>query len=441
MRWRIAVPATIGLGLASFLAWAFRPSLYAPYFEGRAYVDIACGNYSRVPSYYGDRVVHPLLARLLAHLARVPIEAHVFLWLSVGSLIAFFVFVGIYYGLQYSTAGGAWVFLLATATVVDQYRNYYWHDLFYAAVCALFFLALRANVWISLPLILLLYATRESTVILVIALLFVAVIHRKWLFVAAVSLVGLAGMKLDSVLVARSLPEKHGIPMFLLDLLKLPYNFAYNICGLVLWTNTNASTLPPPIRTARLPQWLHLGNIHEIGFCGFFWRNPVSTLLILAAAFGVLPLVVFRVVACGKMRAIRRRIDLTTALVFGGFMFVLSPLTGTLPGRYVLYGWPLFWIFGVTVIGETFRNWKTRASIIGLSLCVCWTPALVRLALGPSISGPESVSKLTAAGMIVSLAIILLLNVAAWRVIVAGHADTVVYARPVSLANGPPENF
>jgi hypothetical protein len=429
----------IALGLASFLALVFHPPLYAPYFEGRFYVDIARGNYGHIPSYYGGRVVHPLLARLVAHLAGAPIDAHVFLLLSVGSLIAFFFFVAIYYSWEYSSAGGVWIFLLVTATVVDQYRNYYWHDLFYAAICALLFLALRANVWISLPLVLLLYMTRESTLILVIALLVVAGIHRKWLFGLAVLTVGLVGAKLDSVLLGRSLPGKHGIPMFVLDLLKLPYNFAYNVCGLELWTNTNASTLPPPVRTAPVPPWLHLGNIHEIGFCGFFWQNPVSTLLILAAAFGVLPLVVFQAVARGAMPDMRERVDLMTALVFGGLMFVLSPLTGTLPARYVLYGWPLFWIFGVATLNGVFRNWKTRASIIGLSLCVCWTPALVRLAFGPSISGPESVSTLTPAGMVVSLALILLLNVAAWRLTTADDVDTVADAKDFRLADDPPQ--
>lgn len=247
MNRRIAINVTIAVVLSSFLAFLFRPSLYAPYFEGRTYLAIAQGNYSHIPSYYAARVVHPLLARLLARIAGVPIDAHVFLWLSVASLIAFFVFVAIYYGLEYSSASGIWLFLLVTATLVDQYRNYYWHDLFYAALCALFFLALRANVWISLPLVLLLYMTRESTIVLVVALVAVAAVRRRWGLCFAAALVGLIGMKLDSALLARALPNKHGIPVFFLDLLKLPYNFAYNICGLEIWTNTNASTLPPPI--------------------------------------------------------------------------------------------------------------------------------------------------------------------------------------------------
>lgn len=360
-----------------------------------------------------------------------PIDAHVFLWLSVASLIAFFVFVAIYYGLEYSSASGIWLFLLVTATLVDQYRNYYWHDLFYAALCALFFLALRANVWTSLPLVLLLYMTRESTIVLVVALVAVAAVRRRWGLCFAAALVGLIGMKLDSALLARALPNKHGIPVFFLDFLKLPYNFAYNICGLEIWTNTNASTLPPPIWTAHIPAWLNLGHIREIGSCGFFWQNPASTFLVLASAFGILPLALFRV---AKMRGWKlrwpQRIDLATALLFGALMFALTPLTGTTPARYVLYGWPAFWIFGVAVLNDAFTTWRKRAYVVIFSLCVSWTPALVRLMLGPSISGAQSISTVTATGLIVSIALVLLLNAIAWPLI---SADELV-ASPVGDA-------
>lgn len=125
-----------------------------------------------------------------------------------------------------------------------------------------------------------------------------------------------------------------------------------------------------------------------------------------------------------------QRIDLATALLFGALMFALTPLTGTTPARYVLYGWPAFWIFGVAVLNDAFPTWRKRACVVIFSLCVSWTPALVRLMLGPSISGAQSISTVTATGLIVSIALVLLLNAIAWPLI---SADELV-ASPVGDA-------
>ena len=112
----------------------------------------------------------------------MPIDARAFLWVSAAALIVFFTCLGAYYGLEFPSAPRLWLLLAATAMIVDQYRNYYWHDLFYAALCALFFLALRANWWVSLPIILLLCVTRESTVILVAVLVAITAFRRQWAF-------------------------------------------------------------------------------------------------------------------------------------------------------------------------------------------------------------------------------------------------------------------
>jgi len=438
---RIAVNVTLAAVLAGFLALVFRPAFYPPYFEGRTYLAMARGNYARIPGYYGGRVLHPLVARLLARIAGVPVDARVFLWLSVASLLAFFVFIGLYYRLEYSSGGRIWLFLLVTATVVDQYRNYYWHDLFYAALCALFFLVLRANVWISLPFALLLYITRESTIVLVVALVAVAAVRRRWKLCSAAAFVGLVGMKLDSALLAHALPNTQGMPVFVLDLLKIPYNFAYNICGLEIWTNTNASTLLPPVWTAPVPVWLHLGHIREIGYCGFFWQNPASTFLALAAAFGVLPLALVRVAKARDWQVPwPERIDLATALLFGGLMFLLAPLTGTIPARYVLYGWPLFWLFGVAVLHRAYPASRKRAYIILFSLCISWTPAAVRLVLGPSIGGAQSISTLTTPGLILSIVVIVVLNAISWRFLAVDSPQASLvpgFSEPMSLSHKP----
>jgi len=413
----ILVTLGLALVLGSVLAWAFRPDLYAPYDEGRAYVMIANGDHSPVYSYYAGRVFHPFVARAVAQVAHVPIDARLFRWISTAALISLFLLLGANYGLDYSRTGAIWLFLLLTPAVVDPYGNYYWHDLFYAALCALFLLALRANPWIALPIVLLLYLTRESTVVLVAALVMIAATRRRWAYCFAALLVGLAAMKVDSALVARGLPNNEGIPVMLLDVLKVPYNFLYNVCGVELWINTNAATLDPPIWATHVPAWLHLGNIREIGYSGFSWQRPGLTLLTMATAFGIMPLAAIQRLARDGRRLFLGRFDISTALVYGGLMFFLTPLVGTAPSRYVLYGWPIFWLFGVSALQTALPDWRQRIEVVLLSVCVSWIPALVRLATGPAIRAPQSVSTVTSLGLGISLALVFTAYIFGWQMV------------------------
>lgn len=410
---------TLGAGclLGAVLALVFRPSLYAPYAEARDYVNIANLNFTQISGYYAGRVLHPLFVRLVASAFHVPIDAHTFLCVSAAALIIFFASLGVYYGLEFPSSPGLWLLLAVTATIVDQYRNYYWHDLFYAALSALFFLALRANYWISLPIVLLLYVTRESTIILVVALIAVTAFQRQWAYCLSAAAVGVTGMILEAALVARALPNHHGISMGLLDALKIPYNFAFNFCGLEFWTNTNAATNDAPKWIANLPVWLHLGNIHQVGFSGFFWERPASTLLVLSTSFGILPLVVIRSAAWAWKRSLLRRCDLAVACLYGTLMFVLAPLQGTDPARYVLYGWPVFWILGVAVLEGLFFDRRKRFEIVLLSVCAAWAPAAVRFATGPRARGPERFSEVSHMGLLISLAFVIAIYIWAWRVL------------------------
>jgi hypothetical protein len=427
----------VALILSSALALAFRPSFYPPYAEGRMYVDMAGGNYSHIYSYYGGRVLHPLTAGFLAHLFHRPVDAALFIKISAFSLIALFVLLAISYGLDYSYAGGLWLFILVTPTLVDSYRNYYWHDLFYAALCALFFLALRANPWLALPVMFLLYLTRESTVVLVAALVIIAVLRGQWRLCFAAAVVGVIAMRLDAALVARSLPNNEYVSMPLLDLLKVPYNFMHNICGVELWTNTIAATATPPIWTMPVPSWLHIGHIREVGYSGFFWESPARTLLMSLTAFGILPLAAIRSIYHNGRSLLRERLDIVTALVYGGLTFVLAPLVGTQPERYILYAWPVLWLFGVGALDDVFRNPRKRIEILALSLLVAWIPATIRLVTGPPVEGPESVSNVASWGLVVSLALAIFAYAGAWRIFEsapavspAGHSAAVSSSVP-----------
>lgn len=413
----LAITVGIALLLGGSLAFAFRPAEYAPYQEGQAYVAIARGNHGLVYSYYGGRVLHPLVARVVARAAHTGIDARVFIWLSAASLVALFLLVAGHYGMDYASAGGLWLVLLVTASVIDSYRNYYWHDLFYAALCALLFLLMRANLWAALPIVFFLYLTRESTVVLVAAIVVIAALQRQWKFCVAVIILGLVAARVDSALVARAVPNKQGFSLLLVDVLKIPFNFAYNVCGVQFWANTNAAFLEPPIWVASVPSWLRLGNIHEVGYAGFFWERPARTLLAMSTAFGILPLIVVRAAAGNWRRLLVGRFETATAFLYGTLMFLLSPLVGTLPERYVLYAWPVFWLVGVDALYKATSGWRKRIEIVSLSFIVSWIPAVVRLAVGPSINGAQSVSTLTRQGVLISLALVIPLYIWTWRML------------------------
>ena len=462
---RFVLTVGLALVLGSALAMAFRPAVYAPYDEAHDYVAIANGDYSGLYSYYAGRVLHPLVARLVASITRTAIDARVFIRVSITSLLGFFCCLGIYYATETGLSGALWLLLLVTPTLLDSYRNYYWHDLFYAALCALFFLLLRARGWMALPILFLLYLTRESTLLLVVALVIGAALRRDWKFGLASALVGVAGMQVDSALVARALPNHHGISTTLLDLLKVPYNFAFNVCGLEFWTNTNAATTDPPSWVTNVPAWLHLGNIREVGYSGFSWTRPAGTLLVLATAFGLLPIVIAHAIARGPRDSIQpsqvswrgedtipgqqkkqewRKLhaltnfqqlrifwgrlpldkpEVAAAFVYGALIFILTPLIGTTPSRYVLYAWPLFWLVGVDFLRVAISSTRKRVHFVLLSLCAAWIPAFVRLFTGPTIGDSQSLSTTTKAGLVGSLALVGLTYVFGWQVLAAKRSN------------------
>lgn len=404
----------VALCISASLALVFRPGAYEPYAEGHDYFAMANGNYTNIGSYYACRVLHPMSVHTVAILTHTSISWRTFLIVSVASLIGFFSILGVYFGLEFRVQPWSFVPLLATAIVVDQYRNYYWHDLFYAMLCAAFFLVLRASRWAGLPILVLLFLTRESTIVLALVVVIVAAVRREWAFCSAALGTGILGFGGSKWLADRALPNHHGIPIALLDLLKIPYNFALNVCGLEFWTNTNATTTLDPLKwVVNLPPWVHLGNIHQIGYCGFFWQRPAKVLTLMSSAFGALPLLL--VLAFVRRQApsffVRVRSDYAIAVAYGGLMFILAPLTGTIPARYILYAWPAFWIFGAALVFAVFKEKAKRLGFVLLCVIISWVPAVIRVATRPRLRGPSSFFELSNTGLILCVVVLSILYV------------------------------
>jgi hypothetical protein len=396
--------------VGSVLALSFLPPLYPPYAEGNDYLSVAKLDYANVHSYYGGRVLHPFTVRIVAAAANAPIDARVFRWVSIASLIAFFLVLAVYFPVGV-TGDPVLLLLVATPLLIDLYRNYYWQDLFYTALSALFFLASRWNKWASLPILFLLYLTRESTIVLAFVVVIIAFFYRQKIFAVAALIVGAAGLKATSVLVSHSLPSKHGVSAVVLDGLKIPYNVMLNFFGLQFWTNTNADTITLPRKwVVTLPGWVHLGSIHEVGYCGFFWTKPVFLALILTSAFGVLPIVLLR--RTRLKRLLRERYDISLVFLYGTLMFVLAPMVAT-GERYFMYAWPLFWIVSLSAIDKLTK--KERVTVILLSIAAAWTPALLHLIEQNENHG--SFYDLSKAALIISAIALGFINVAAWAIL------------------------
>jgi len=379
---------------------------------------MANGNYSHIESFYAGRIFHPLVVRTVASAIRLPIDWRAFLIVSAASLVTLFCALGAYFALELPARPWAYLSLAVTPIVVEQYRNYYWHDLFFAALLAIFFLALRANRWASLPILFLLFVTRESTIVLVFAFIVVAALRREWLLSASAIVAAVVGAKTTGALIAHALPQHNGLPFLVYHLVRIPYNFALNVCGLEFWTNTNAATITDPLKwVANVPPWLHLGNIHQIGYCGFFVERPVKLLLIALSAFGVMPMFVALSLIRGNRELLLKKFDYSVAILYGTLMFVLAALTGTNPVRYALYAWPVFWIFGAALAYLKFQTRDRKLTeFLALSLLAAWTPMIVKFASGATTPAPASFFDLPVLQMVTSVMLLVVLYIRSLKV-------------------------
>jgi hypothetical protein len=249
--------------------------------------------------------------------------------------------------------------------------------MFYAALLAVFFLLFRGNVYWGLAVLFALHLTRESTIVLTFALVAAALIKNRRMLAALAAVVGAGGWATAAHFV--TVGNKHGLSTALFDLLKIGYNFAGNILGMVFWTDTNAATTHClPTWTMPVPRSWHLGAVHQIGFCGFEPHYVLHTWLVMACAFGILPVVFLRSLRPHLWLKLRYTdLPALVAIVYGALTFLLVPLIGTngTLERYVVYAWPIF-VFGTLPVLRRIASQDPRraAALCCLNLVCSWAP-------------------------------------------------------------------
>lgn len=375
-----------------------------PSWDGVWYLAIAQGRYHAVEYYYARRILHPLIARLLTHLFTLT-WSDAFYSLACVSLVLYLAAVEIYV-LSASEVAFALLTLplLITPALLAAFRDIYCHYLFFSALLAAFFLALRFNPWMSLPLLLLLNLTRESALILDIAIVFVAAGRGAYRFAGAAGLVGAIGLTVAARWIPVPLGNSHHMSALIFYPLKVLYDISQNVFGLVFWTNTIGALLRScaPRYVLHLPRWPHLlGTVSEIGLCRFDPRIPLLNALGLATVFGATPAVLGW--AAVRRRIDTARIDSAVALAYGLAAFVLSLLIGTDVSRYAADAFPAFWLVGLIALYQTTKGRpRLAARLAVLSFGVSWLPIV--LSKGP-VGNYEPLPGASLARMLIALAL------------------------------------
>jgi hypothetical protein len=382
-------------------AWSFYPQWSG---DANAYILIAQGNLAQVNQPWSSRFLHPYAARALTHVG-VNTVGLAFALLAVASLLTLVAFVA---AIAQDQCRRLWILgaLLFSPTLIDLYRYAFLPDLFHAALAAVFFwLMLRDRRVGMLAMIPLMFFTREATILLG-AIAAIVLWRRKERRIAiAVACVTFISMLISARIAAHGKPNIHGISPLMYTVGKVPFNFLKNVLAVEGWTNTFSYA---PAWKMTLPHALQFGKIREVGLRGFNPSLPLTLLLQWMVTFGVLPLLLWRVLrqrrrqpASAAAHAAPVAIDI--ALVYGLVSFAAAPALGASLGRLVTYAWPAFWIAAVWLYFEgyrpTLRQWCILIACHQALLWIAWLPTAFNSQVG---------------GLLITLALAALLYAFAW---------------------------
>jgi hypothetical protein len=234
---------------------------------------------------------------------------------------------------------------------------------------------------------------------MVAAITFLLTIRSKPKFAAGVIGVSVVALAISSRVTRHALPNIHGSSELIYMILKVPFNFAKNDLGLILWTDTleNLKDLTPRVVFA-VPRWLPLGRIHKVGIVGFEFTHPLETLALALSLFGVAPSVAVMEIV-HRVRAWRQRdraVDplplwIRLTFVYGLVVAILGPALGAATTRLIGYGWPAFMIAVPAILAMDWRLDARTALVVAaahlFACCHAGTGAAHRPAAGGDRAG------------------------------------------------------
>lgn len=347
-------------------------------------------------------VIQPFASRFLFPAAAHWLDSHIFhdvtsafLFLTLVSLLAFFLIAAVLLRRTLKRPV-LLVPLLFLPYFLLTLREFFLPDVWYVFLISLFFLALYwEREGVSLVVLFALFLTRETTALLGLILAAVSWLRSRKLLAVGALVVVVISLYTSGAVGSAGASNIHGLSTPVYTVFKLSYNFLANVLGIRLWVN-NYDFCEPTSRIS-LPSSPLLGNIREVGLCGFDASFPLGTALTLLSIFGVTPLLLWYVLFKGKrFRNIVRNLPfwLLMALGYGVVQYVVGVPAGTGVMRIVGYGWPAFLLAVPFLMEKHFvmdKPFVVKLSLI--QLFVAWMPFIVQT-IGGSGGTPIVVSLL-----------------------------------------------
>jgi hypothetical protein len=339
------------------------------YSDAAHYQAMADGKTEMKP--FAFRVLTPAAARLFADTTERSTQDG---FLVVG-LVSLWVLL---YGVLRPVIEQPW--LVAALTLIPFWlrnlHDYFLPDPLHAALCMVYLALLRRRWWgWAMAMLPVMFLARESTLLL--AVIAVPIVwrlagRRAGLIQAGGAVLGEVASKFAA---RHAYANLHGINDTLYMIGKIPWNLSKNVFGITLWTNTLPGV--QSVKIWSVPQWIHLGSIHQIGYSAFGGTVLLLNAVQLLTSFGLGICVLVCLVWRKPLRELLSQEEpyLCVAAIYGGVTFLLAPVMGASLVRLFDYGWPLFLVYLPVLLSRVWRGcsgWMI-AALLSLHLIAAWT--------------------------------------------------------------------
>jgi len=390
--------AALTLAFVTAAGWPKTQPLVA---DSIAYRALALGRFGEVPGSISGRVLHPAFVRFVSWAASLNIDQAFF----VVALFTLALLIGTVAWILRQVSGfGALVLplLLTPVLVGDMFELYYCQDLFFAALLSCFFVALiKGHTWLALVLLLPLYLTRESTIVLALVWAALAWFESDSLVAGACVAITVAGLLVSRKFAALGMPNVHHTNELVFLLLKPPFDSLRNFLGAVL-IPSEMKGMPgytcTPFAIVHLPTYLSYGSTTQFGICRPDPGIPLHTLTLWLSLFGIGPAVLWALLRRNSFRTfIDSPLWLKLAALYGLLTFFIAPFVSFWLERDIGYAWPMVWLAAPAIFKQVCpaATLGVIAALLLENLATCWIP--YSLSINPGLQGFSLIAALCVA--------------------------------------------